>query len=76
MDDRIQLIFREILDLDDLVLTEATTANEVPGWDSFTQVKLIIALEEEFGVRFTTHDVAEMQSVGDLEKALKRLSAS
>ena len=43
-----------------------TTAQDVDGWDSFTRVNLILAIELEFGIRFTTSDVERMHSVGDL----------
>lgn len=72
MDDRILAVFREVLDIDDLIIHDETTAGDVPGWDSLAQVKLVIALEEEFNITFTTHDVAEMQCVGDLKKVLNR----
>lgn len=72
MNERILNVFREIFDNDQLQLTDATTAKDVPGWDSLAQVKLIIALEEEFSTTFTTREVAEMSCVGDLKAALRR----
>jgi acyl carrier protein len=72
VEDRILSVFREVLDIDDLILTDETSAKDVPGWDSLAQVKLVIAIEEEFNMKFTTHDVAEMQCIGDLKKVLRR----
>jgi acyl carrier protein len=32
-------------------------------WDSFAHIKLIIGLQEEFGVRFSTDEVADVGNV-------------
>ena len=47
---RVQRVFREVLDDDQLKLTTEHTQQNLEGWDSFAQVKLIIGLEEEFGI--------------------------
>jgi acyl carrier protein len=67
---RIQQVFREVLDNDGLLVTQSMTSDDVPGWDSFAQVKLVIALEEEFQVKFTTDEVATISSVDGLARAL------
>lgn len=70
-DRRVQAIFREVFDDDQLVVTSTTAAKDIPEWDSLAQVKLLISLEEEFCVQFTTQEVAAMRSVGDLTAALR-----
>ena len=77
MEKRIRQIFREVFDDDRMEIHDSLSASEVPEWDSFAQVKLIIGLEEEFGIKFTTAEVTSMSSVGDLKKILaaKNLSA-
>lgn len=60
------VIARE-LDLDDLVLTDASTADSVPGWDSLSHAQIIAAVEEAFGVRFSTLEVLRLRNVGELQ---------
>jgi acyl carrier protein len=67
---RIRQLFREVFDNDEMEISDDTSAKDVPGWDSLAQVKLVIGLEEEFGIKFTTHEVAQMSCVGDLRKTL------
>ncbi len=62
---RMTRIFRDIFDRD-VPLTEKTAARDVDGWDSFAQINLTLAIESEFGVKFTTSDLEHMHSVGDL----------
>lgn len=58
--------FREVFANDALVLTEQTKAADVEGWDSFAHINLIVALETEFKVSFTTPELGQMACVGDL----------
>lgn len=62
----VQEIFRQVFDDDGLVVAPNTGRRDVAGWDSVAQVKLILSLEEEFGVRFTEDEVSSAQTVGDL----------
>ena len=64
--DNLTAIFRDILDDESIVLAPATTAKDVPGWDSITHVLLVVAIEKKFGVKFTAGEIQKMQNVGEL----------
>ncbi len=72
MDARVERIFREVLEDRRLTITAQTSPADTPAWDSFAQVKLVIALEEEFGITFDVDELAEIGTAGDFETALKR----
>lgn len=59
-------IFRNVLKRDDITLTEETTAHEVDGWDSLTNMILLTEIEKKFGVRFTFREIVKLKNVGDL----------
>ncbi|WP_072532307.1 acyl carrier protein [Bacteroides ilei] len=59
-------IFRKILKRDNITLTESTTAHEVEGWDSLTNMVLLTEIEKKFGVRFTFREIVKLKNVGDL----------
>lgn len=63
---RTQEVFREELELDDLVLTDETTADDVEEWDSLSHVQLVVALEKAFGIKFTSREILSWDNVGDL----------
>ncbi len=63
-------IFRTLFNNPELNLDDELVATDVPGWDSFNHINLIINIEEEFGVKFTNDEVAKMQNVGDLKRIL------
>lgn len=67
---RLTNVFREVLDLDDLVLKLTTVASDVEGWDSLAHVRLMVATEQEFQVRLTTVEVSSLKDVGELVSAI------
>lgn len=69
---RMQRIFREVLEDDSFQLAPGDSDATVPGWDSFAHVKLIIGLEEEFGVKFSIDEVAETKQVAGLREIIAR----
>jgi acyl carrier protein len=70
--DRLNLIFRDVLDDDHLVLRPETTAADVEGWDSMANVQLMLGVEMEFGIHISAGQMQSLQSVGDLVAAIVR----
>ena len=59
-------IFRKVLKRDNITLTESTTAHDVEGWDSLTNMVLLTEIEKKFGVCFTFREIVKLKNVGDL----------
>ena len=59
-------IFHDIFDDDTLVLTPGLTAGEVPEWDSFNHINLIVAVEGRFKIKFQTAELESLHTVGHL----------
>lgn len=64
-------IFRKVLKREDITLTENTTAHDVEGWDSLTNMVLLTEIEKKFGVRFSFHEIVKLKNVGDLCHTIK-----
>ncbi len=62
---QLQEIFRTLFDNASLVIGDTTTAREVPGWDSITHIDLVCAVEDEFGIKVVTREVANLSNVGE-----------
>ena len=63
---RVQEIVCYQLDDDSLTLAMDLKANDVPGWDSLAHVRIVIAAEREFGARFDTSEIVDLQNIGGL----------
>jgi acyl carrier protein len=62
-------ILRGLLDDDAIILTPETTRADVPGWDSFTYVSFIAAVEQQFHVKFRVADIESFRNVGEIAAA-------
>ncbi|GAO38730.1 hypothetical protein SCH01S_19_00340 [Sphingomonas changbaiensis NBRC 104936] len=69
--ERLQEIMADVFDEDDLVVTRDTTAEDVEEWDSLSHIRLMVAIEREFNVKFTNAEIESLESVGDLVDKLK-----
>jgi acyl carrier protein len=63
-------IFHDVFLRDDLTLSAKTNAKDVAGWDSFKQIEIIMASEEQWKIRFSTRELDALRSVGDLVRTI------
>jgi acyl carrier protein len=59
-------VFREVFDDDELVLRPELTADDVDGWDSLSHIRMILAVQKAFGVKFVAVEMSRLKNVGDL----------
>lgn len=63
---RVADLMRDIFEEDDLVVTEDTNSDDVAEWDSTNHVRLMVAIEGEFGITFETSEITSPENVGEL----------
>jgi len=63
---RLVEVVRAVFDNESLAISPDTSAEDVEEWDSVQHIRLILAVEDAFGIRFSTSEVMDLQVVGDL----------
>lgn len=69
--ERLNAVFRDFFDDEDIELDEETTADDIDDWDSLNHITLMAAVEDEFGIRFTMGEVSGMKNVGEMAQIIK-----
>lgn len=72
--ERLNEVFREFFDDEDICVTEETTADDIEDWDSFEHINLIVAVEDEFGMKFPMGKVVTMKNVGEMADIILELA--
>ncbi len=68
---KVKLAFVAVLEHDNFELTDATTAEDVDGWESITHMMIISEVEKAFNIKFKLMDLMNMNNVGDLLKTIE-----
>lgn len=69
---QLNIIFQEVFDDPQLVVEPGTSSSDLADWDSVAQVKLVLAIEEVFGIRLSSDELSSIHTVGDFMTAVAR----
>ena len=64
--EKINEVFRDVFEDDDITVNDQTTADDIEDWDSLEHINLVNAIEQEFGVKFTMGEIVSMKNVGEM----------
>ncbi len=67
---RLEEVFRQVFDNDQLTLRDDMTATDIEGWDSVAHINLMFGIEQAFGIRFKGNELADMTNIGELKQFL------
>lgn len=74
--ERLTQVFRSVFD-EDVVIGPATTAKDIEGWDSLSNIELLVAIEKAFGgVKFNTGEIAKLRNVGEMVTIIAQRTAA
>ena len=68
--EKLNTIFRDNFDDDEICLTDATSAEDIEDWDSLEQINLVVAIQDAVGIKFNIEEVNAMKNVGEMADAI------
>lgn len=68
----VQEVLRDLLGKKDLLIRDDLTASQVKGWDSFTHVAIMDAIEKQFKITFNLSELDQLTNVGDILTAVEK----
>lgn len=66
----LQPIFQDVFDDDEIIITNGTNADQIEEWDSLSHIRLVVAIEKQFGIKFAFGELQELQNVGEMIKLI------
>ncbi|CAN7196169.1 acyl carrier protein [Rhizobacter sp. LjRoot28] len=63
--EKLTAIFHDVFDDDSIVVTPELTADDVDEWDSLSHIRLVLAVEKKFGLKFSAAEVGRLKNVGE-----------
>jgi len=73
---RLQTIFRDELDIADLIIAADSTPDQIDGWDSLATIRIIAAVEREFNCEFGAAQMDSVKSVTDIISVISKSQPS
>jgi acyl carrier protein len=72
VEERLINVFRKVFRTDSIHLSDNLILETIPGWDSLTHIHIIVAIEREFNLRFTTNEVSNLKDLHGLITLIER----
>lgn len=69
--DRLTEVMEDVFDLDEVAYRDELSAADIEEWDSLSNIRFIVAVEKEFGVRLTNSEISALENVGQLVQVIK-----
>lgn len=63
--EKLQEIFRDLFEEEDLIITKEMTADDIEEWDSLSHIQLIAMVQDKFKINFSISEIMSLDNVGD-----------
>ena len=70
--EKLKVLISKVLDISKEAVTDETSPESTPSWDSFNALVMVSELEDDFNVHFSMEEVLAVKCVKDIREALMR----
>ena len=70
--ENVQEIFRDVFDDENLVIENKTNADDIEDWDSLSQIRLTVAIEKFFKIKFNFGELSALKNVGEMLEVIAK----
>lgn len=74
--ERLTQVMEDVFDLDEVEYRDDLSAADVEEWDSLSNIRFVVAVEKEFGLRLTNSEIGALENVGQLVDIIKERASS
>jgi acyl carrier protein len=67
---KLEPIFRDVFDDEEIVLTPEVNAESIDEWDSLNHIRLIVEIERCFDMRFSADEISQLENVGEMAELI------
>jgi acyl carrier protein len=71
LDVRLEKVIRKVFPIEEEVIDENWTSDDIPDWDSVGHLNLIMEIEKEFNIKIEIEEMFLVEKLGDITKILK-----
>ena len=68
-------VFHEVFDNDNIILSDGISAEDIDEWDSLSHIRLVVAVEETFLIRFDSSEIVDLENVGQFVDLIRSKTA-
>jgi acyl carrier protein len=62
--EKVQEVFRDVFDDEDLVIHDSTNSSDIEDWDSLNHINLVVVIENELNIKFNFEELSRLKNVG------------
>ena len=64
-------IFKEVLEDENIVISENQGAKDIDEWDSLIHIMLVVETEKTFQLKFLSSEISNWENIGDMITAIE-----
>ena len=68
---KVCIIFQEVLEDDNIIISEDQGAEDIDEWDSLTHIMLVVETEKAFQLKFLSSEISNWKNIGNMITAIE-----